>query len=70
MDNVRRCIGDICNKANISMTFVVDGAEVRQTKAGKDYLAVRIGDKTVSFFEAADVAVAVKQRRAISCDLK
>jgi hypothetical protein len=33
----------------------VDRAEVRKTKAGKDYLAVRIGDKTVSFFEAADV---------------
>jgi hypothetical protein len=53
----------------MSMTFKVDGAEVRKTKAGKDYLAVRIGDKTVSFFEAADVAVPVKAGDAITCDV-
>ncbi len=54
----------------MSMTFKVDGAEVRKTKAGADYLALRIGDKTVSFFESADAAVQVKAGDAITCDLK
>ena len=42
----------------MSITFVVDGAEVRKTKTGKDYLAVRIGDKTVSV-----LPLQLKQRR-------
>ncbi len=54
----------------MSMTFIVSGAEKRKTKAGADYLALKIGDKTVSFFESADVAVPVKIGDAITCDLK
>jgi len=54
----------------MSMTFIVDSAELRKTKAGNDYLAVKIGDKTVSFFEAADVAVPVQPGQAIHCDIK
>nr|MDO8086226.1 DUF3276 family protein [Candidatus Sigynarchaeum springense] len=54
----------------MSMTFIVDGAEKRKTKAGADYLALKIGDKTVSFFDAPDVAVPVKAGDAITCNLK
>ena len=36
------------------MTFIVASAELRKTKAGNDYLAVKIGDKTVSFFEETE----------------
>ena len=42
----------------MSSTFVVDGAEMRKTKARKDHLAVRVGDKTMSF-----VPLQLKQRR-------
>lgn len=52
------------------MTFKVDGADVRKTKAGKDYLALKIGDKTVSFFDAPDTTVVVKAGDTITCNLK
>ncbi|MBN2154196.1 MAG: DUF3276 family protein [Candidatus Lokiarchaeota archaeon] len=52
------------------MTFIVGGVETRKTKAGADYLALKIGDKTVSFFDSPDVKVPVKAGDAITCDLK
>src|SRR5271157_1655636 len=54
----------------MSMTFIVESAELRKTKAGNVYLAVKISDKTVSFFEAADVAVPVQPGQSIRCDIK
>ena len=52
------------------MTFIVQEVSMRKTKAGNDYLLVKIGDKLVSFFEAADVAVPVEAGQAITCVIK
>jgi hypothetical protein len=54
----------------MSLTFIVQEATIRQTKTGKDYLQLKIGNQFVSFFGTPDGAVPVEQGQAIRCDIK
>ncbi len=49
--------------------FEVQGVERKKTKAGKDYLVLTLGDRLVSFFEAADVAVDVQAGHTVTCEV-
>jgi len=52
----------------MSMTFKVQEVLNRKTKAGKDYLLLKINDNLVSFFEDSDVTVPVEAGQTIMCD--
>ncbi len=49
--------------------FKVVAVERKKTKAGKDYLVLTLGDRLVSFFEAADVAVDVEVGHTVTCEV-
>ncbi len=49
--------------------FEVTAVERKKTKAGKDYLQLALGDRLVSFFDAADVAVDVEVGHTVTCDV-
>lgn len=49
--------------------YKVQSAEIKQTKAGKPYLLLRINDKLVSFFDESDSKVPVKEGQIISCEI-
>lgn len=49
--------------------YKVQSAEIKQTKAGKPYLLLKINDKLVSFFDEPDSKVPVKEGQIISCEI-
>ncbi len=49
--------------------FEITAVERKKTKAGKDYLQLKLGDRIVSFFDGADVAVDVQVGHTVSCDV-
>jgi hypothetical protein len=49
--------------------FEVQAVERKKTKAGKDYLVLTLGDRLVSFFEVADVAVDVQVGHTVTCEV-